>query len=178
MTTYLHGMQKYIADVHLVQILFSPSFMHYSYAGIHPISVLSATAVSATSTLLHTMEPTSRPSMTPGEGSQQDNCNTDILAGTIAAVVTMGVLNIIFIVVIAMLVAALIRCGKRQVQDSAGIQRSSTIEMKGNIAYGHRVVETAPDCEAEYEDVDSVQGTDSNECHGIEMRKNEVYGLA
>ena len=121
--------QKYIADVHVVQmtVIFSPSYMHYSYAGIQPCSVLSTITISVTSTLLQTMEPTSRPSMTPGEGRQQDDCNADISAGTIAAAVTMGVLNIIFIAIIVMLVVALMRCWKRQVQGSADVQRGSTI---------------------------------------------------
>ena len=116
--------QKYIADVHLVQMtfIFSPSYMHYSYAGIQPCSVLSTITISVTSTILQTMEPTSRPSMTPGEGDQQDNCSD-----TIAAVVTMGVFNIIFIAIIVTLVIALMRCRKKQVQGSADVQRGSTI---------------------------------------------------
>ena len=102
--------------------IFSPSYMHYSYAGIQPCSVLSTITISVTSTILQTMEPTSRPSMTPGEGDQQDNCSD-----TIAAVVTMGVFNIIFIAIIVTLVIALMRCRKKQVQGSADVQRGSTI---------------------------------------------------
>ena len=105
--------------------IFSPSYMHYSYAGIQPCSVLSTITISVTSTILQNMEPTSRPSMTPSEGCQQDNCNDR--SGTIAAVVTMGVLNIIFITIIVTLVVALMRCRKKQVQGSADVQRSSTI---------------------------------------------------
>ena len=126
----------------------------YFYTGIQP-----------TSSILP------RPSMTPGEGSQQD-CNTNILAGTTAA---MGVLNIIFIAVIVMLVVALVRHGKRQVPGSAvyyDVQKSSKVEMKDNKAYGHstmRVAETVPGCEAEYEEVGRNQGG------GIEMKKNEAY---
>ena len=129
--------------------------MHdYFYTGIQP-----------TSSILP------RPSMTPGEGSQQD-CNTNILAGTTAA---MGVLNIIFIAVIVTLVAALVKRGKRQIPGSTvyyDIQKSSKVEMKDNKAYGHstmRVAETVPSCEAEYEEVGCNQGG------GIEMKKNEAY---
>ena len=129
--------------------------MHdYFYTGIQP-----------TSSILP------RPSMTPGEGSQQD-CNTNILAGTTAA---MGVLNIIFIAVIIMLVIALMKRGKRQIPGSTvyyDIQKSSKVEMKDNKAYGHstmRVAETVPSCEAEYEEVGRNQGG------GIEMKKNEAY---
>ena len=109
--------------------------------------------------------------MTPGEGSQQD-CNTNILAGTTAA---MGVLNIIFIAVIIMLVIALMKRGKRQIPGSTvyyDVQKSSKVEMKDNKAYGHstmRVAETVPSCEAEYEEVGRNQGG------GIEMKKNEAY---
>ena len=99
--------------------IFSPSYMHYSYAGIQPCSVLSTIV---TSTILQNIEPTSRSSMTPGEGSQQDDCS-----GTIAAVVTMGVLNIIFIAIFVTLMVALMRSRKKQVQGSAGVQRRSTI---------------------------------------------------
>ena len=119
-----------------------------------------------------------RPSMTPGEGSQQD-CNTNnILAGTTAA---MGVLNIIFIAVIVMLVVALVKRGKRQVKGSAvyyDVQKSSKVEMKDNKAYGHstmRVAETVPGCEAEYEEVDRVKVSGGNQGGGIEMKKNEAY---
>ena len=129
--------------------------MHdYFYTGIQP-----------TSSILP------RPSMTPGERSQQD-CNTNILAGTTAA---MGVLNIIFIAVIIMLVIALMKRGKRQIPGSTvyyDIQKSSKVEMKDNKAYGHstmRVAETVPSCEAEYEEVGRNQGG------GIEMKKNEAY---
>ena len=135
--------------------------MHdYFYTGIQP-----------TSSILP------RPSMTPGEGSQQDS-NANILAGTTAA---MGVLNIIFIAVIVMLVVALVRRGKRQVPDSAvyyDVQKSSKVEMKDNKAYGHstmRVAETVPSCEAEYEEVDHVKVSGGNQHGGIEMKKNEAY---
>ena len=78
------------------------------------------------------MEPASRSSMTPGEGGQKD---TNILAGTTAA---MAILNIIFIAVIVILVIALMRCGKRQFQSSAvhyeDVQKSSRVEMKDNKA--------------------------------------------
>ena len=130
-----------------------------------------------TSTLLQTVEPTSIPSMIPGEGSQQD-CNTNILAGTIAA---MGVLNIIFIAVIVILVVALMQSRKRQVPGSAlyyDVQKSSRVEMKDNKAYGHstvRVAETVPGCEAECEEVDHVQVSGGNQGGGIEMKKNEAY---
>ena len=124
------------------------------------------------------MEPTSRPSMTPSEGGQQDRI-TNILAGTTAA---MAVLNIIFIAVIVILVVALMRRGKRQVPGSAvhyyDIQKSSRVEMKDKKAYGHctvRVAETVPGCEAEYEEVDRVQVSGSNQGGGIEMKKNEAY---
>ena len=131
-----------------------------------------------TSTLLQTVEPTSIPNVTPGEGSQQD-CNTNILAGTIAA---MAVLNIIFIAVIVILVVALMRRGKKQVPGSAvhyyDVQKSSRVEIKDNKAYGHstvRVAETVPGCEAEYEEVDRVQVSGGNQGGGIEMKKNEAY---
>ena len=123
------------------------------------------------------MEPTSTPSMTPGEGSQQD-CNTSILAGTTAA---MAVLNIIFIAVIVILVVALTQSRKRQSPGSDvyyDVQKSSRVEMKDNKAYGHstvRVAETVPGCEAEYEEVDRVQVSGGNQGGGIEMKKNEAY---
>ena len=148
--------------------------MHdYFYTGMQPTSsILPTVTVAVTKVLLQTVEPTSRPSMTPGEGSQQD-CNTNnILAGTTAA---MGVLNIIFIAVIIMLVIALMKRGKRQIPGSTvyyDIQKSSKVEMKDNKAYGHstmRVAETVPSCEAEYEEVGRNQGG------GIEMKKNEAY---
>ena len=135
-------------------------------------------SVTGTSTLLQTVEPTSRPSMTPSEGSQQDCNANNILAGTTAA---MGVLNIIFIAVIVMLVVALVKRGKRQVQGSAvyyDVQKSSKVEMKDNKAYGHstmRVAETVPGCKAEYEEVGRVQVSGGNQGGGIEMKKNEVY---
>ena len=128
------------------------------------------------------MEPTSTPSMTLGEGSQQDR-NTNILAGTTAA---MAVLNIIFIaviVILVVLVVALMRRGKRQFPGSDvyyDAQKSSRVEMKDNKAYGHstvRVAETVPGCEAEYEEVDRVQVSGGNQGGGIEMKKNEAYAL-
>ena len=135
--------------------------MHdYFYTGIQP-----------TSSILP------RPSMTPGEGSQQD-CNTNILAGTTAA---MGVLNIIFIAVIVMLVVALVKRGKRQVKGSAvyyDVQKSSKVEMKDNKENGHstmRVAETVPGCKAEYEEVGRVQVSGGNQGGGIKMKKNEAY---
>ena len=115
--------------------------------------------------------------MTPGEGSQQD-CNTNILAGTTAA---MGVLNIIFIAVIVVLVVALVKRGKRQVSDSAvyyDVQKSSKVEMKDNKENGHstmRVAETVPGCKAEYEEVGRVQVSGGNQGGGIKMKKNEAY---
>ena len=144
-------------------------------------SILPTVTVSVTGTLLQTVQPTLRPSMTPGEGNQQ-TCSSDIVAGIMAVAVTMGVLNIIFIAVIVMLVVALVKRGKRQVSDSAvycDIQKSSKVEMKDNKAYGHstmRVAETVPSCEAEYEEVDRVQVSGGNWQHGgIEMKKNEPY---
>ena len=137
-------------------------------------------SVTGTSTLLQTVQPTSRPSMTPGEGNQQ-TCSSDIVAGIMAVAVTMGVLNIIFIAVIVMLVVALVRRGKRQVPDSAvyyDVQKTSKVEMKDNKAYGHstmRVAETVPGCEAEYEEVDRVKVSGGNQGGGIEMKKNEAY---
>ena len=137
-------------------------------------------SVTGTSTLLQTVQPTSRPSMTPGEGNQQ-TCSSDIVAGIMAVAVTMGVLNIIFIMVIVMLVVALVKRGKRQVSDSAvyyDVQKSSKVEMKDNKAYGHstmRVAETVPGCKAEYEEVGRVQVSGGNQGGGIEMKKNEVY---
>ena len=138
--------------------------------------------VSVTSTLLQTVEPTSRPSMTPSEGNQQDCVNTDIVAGIIAAAVTMGVLNIIFVTVTVVLVVALMQCRKKQVKSSAvryeDVQKSSRVEMKDNYAYGHSpvmVAETVPGCEAEYEEVDRVQVSGGNQGGGIEMKKNEAY---
>ena len=80
-----------------------------------------------------------------------------------------------------MLVVALMRRGKRQVQGSAvyyDVQKSSRVEMKDNKAYGHntmRVAETVPSCEAEYEEVDRVQVSGGNQRGGIEMKKNEAY---
>ena len=137
-------------------------------------------SVTGTSTLLQTVQPTSRPSMTPGEGNQQ-TCSSDIVAGIMAVAVTMGVLNIIFIAVIVMLVVAQVKRGKRQVPDSAvyyDVQKSSKVEMKDNKAYGHstmRVAETVPGCEAEYEEVDRVKVSGGNQGSGIEIKKNEAY---
>ena len=134
-------------------------------------SICPTVTVSVMGTLLQTVEPTSRPSMT----SNQKGCvNTDIVAGIIAAAVTMGILNIILIAVIVILVVALMRRGKRQVQSSAvhyeDVQKSSRVEMKDNKAYGHstmRVAETVPGCEAEYEEVDRVQVSGGNQGGGI-----------
>ena len=137
-------------------------------------------SVTGTSTLLQTVQPTSRPSMTPSEGNQQ-TCSSDIVAGIMAVAVTMGVLNIIFIMVIVMLMVALVKRGKRQVSDSAvyyDVRKSSKVEMKDNKAYGHstmRVAETVPGCEAEYEEVDRVKVSGGNQGGGIEMKKNEAY---
>ena len=149
----------------------------YSFTGTQLTSSIHPTVTVSTSSLLQNVKPTSRPGMTPGEGSQQD-CNTNILAGTTAA---MAVLNIIFIAVIIVLVVALIRRGKRQFPGSAvyyDVQKSSRVEMKDNKAYGHstmRVAETVPGCEAEYEEIDRVQVTGGNQRGGIEMKKNEAY---
>ena len=134
--------------------------------------------VSVTSTLLQTVKPTSRPSMTSGEGNQQ-TCNSDIVAGIIAAAATMGVLNIIFVSVTVVLVVALMRCRKRQVQSSAvhyeDVQKSSRVEMKDNKAYGHSTVmaaETVPGCEAEFEAVYRVQMSGGNQGGGIEKMRH------
>ena len=134
-------------------------------------------SVTGTSTLLQTMQPTSRPSMTPGEGNHQ-TCSSDIVAGIMAVAVTMGMLNIIFIAVIVMLVVALVKRGKRQVQGSVVYYDVQKVEMKDNKAYGHstmRVADTVPGYEAEYEEVDCVKVSGGNQGGRIEMKKNEAY---
>ena len=106
-------------------------------------SICPTVTVSVMGTPLQTVEPTSRPSMTSGEGNQQ-TYSIDIVAGIITAAATMGVLNIILIAVIVML---LMRRGKRQFQSSAvhyeDVQKSSRVEMKDNKAYGHSTVRVA-----------------------------------
>ena len=136
-------------------------------------SICPTVTISVMGTPLQIVEPTSRPSMTSGEGNQQ-TYSIDIVAGIIAAAATMGVLNIILIAVIVML---LMRRGKRQVPGSAvhyeDVQKISRVEMKDNKAYGHstvRVAETVPGCKAE---VDRVQVSGGNQGGGIE--KNEAY---